>query len=65
MEDWRRLHNEELNSLHHPPNTVTVIKYRRLRWTGHVARMEEVRGSFKMLIDKPTRMRPRGRPRRR
>ena len=39
--EWRRLHNEELHSLHRAPNIVRVIKSRRLRWAGHVARMEE------------------------
>ena len=37
--DWRRLHNGELHSLYRSPSTVGVIKSRRLRWTGHVARM--------------------------
>ena len=40
--EWRRLHNEELNSLYRSPNIVRVIKSRRLRWAGHVAKMEEV-----------------------
>ena len=47
------------------PNTVRVIKSRRLRWAGHVARMEEVRSAFKILTGKPTGKRPLGRPRRR
>ena len=38
---WRRFHNEELHSLYRSPNIVRVIKSRRLRWAGHVARMEE------------------------
>ena len=42
--EWRRLHNEEL---HNPPDIVRVIKSRRLRWTGHVARMEEGGNAFK------------------
>ena len=42
-----------------------MIKSRRLRWTGHVARMEEGRSAFKILTDKPTGKRPLGRPRRR
>ena len=41
--EWRRLHNEELHSLYRSPNIVRVIKSRRLRWAGHVARMEEGR----------------------
>ena len=42
-----------------------MIKSRRLRWAGHVARMEEGRSAFKILTDKPTGKRPLGRPRRR
>ena len=64
-EEWRRLHNEELHSLYRPPNIVKVIKSRRLRWAGHVARMEEGRSPFKILTGKPTGKRPLGRPRRR
>ena len=37
--EWRKLHNEELNDLHSRPNIVRVIKWRRMRWAGHVARM--------------------------
>jgi len=40
---WRRLHNEELNDLYCSPNIVGVIKWRRMRWAGHVARMGEER----------------------
>ena len=46
--EWRRLHNEELHSLYRSPNIVRVIKSRRLRWAGHVARMEEGRSAFKI-----------------
>jgi hypothetical protein len=46
-------------------NIIRVIKFRRLRWAGHVARMEEGRSAFKILIGKPTGKRPSGRPRRR
>ena len=53
--EWRRLHNEELHSLYRSPNMVRVIKGRRLRWEGHVARMEEDRSAFKILTDKPTK----------
>ena len=58
--EWRRLHNEELHSLYRSPNVVRVIKSRRLRWAGHVARMEEGRSVFKILIGKPTGKRPLG-----
>ena len=63
--EWRRLHNEEHHSLYRSPNIARVIKSRRLRWAGHVARMEESRSAFKMLTGKPTGKRPLGRPRRR
>jgi hypothetical protein len=42
---WRKLHNEELHGLHTSPSIVRVIKARRMRWAGHVARMGEVRGA--------------------
>ena len=62
--EWRRFHNEELHSMYRSPN-IRVIKSRRLRWAGHVARMEEGRSAFKILTGKPTGKRPLGRPRRR
>ena len=51
--------------MYRSPNIVRVIKSRRLRWAGHVARMEEGRSSFKILTGKPTGNRPLGRPMRR
>ena len=59
------LHNEELNDLYSSPNIVRAIKSRRMRWAGHVARMEEGRGVHKVLVGKPDGKRPLGRPRRR
>ena len=61
--EWRRLHNEELNDLYSSPNIVRVIKSRRMRWAGHVARMGEERGVYRVLMGKPKGKRPLGRPR--
>ena len=63
--EWRKQHNEELNDLYSLPNIVRVVKLRRMRWTGHVARMGEDRGVHRVLVGKPERKRPLGRPRRR
>ena len=65
MGEWRRLHNEDLNDLYCSPNIVRVIKSRRMRWAGHVARMDEERGVYRVLVGKPEGKRPLGRPRRR
>jgi len=62
--EWRRLHNEELNDLYSSPNIVRVIKSRRMRWTGHVARMGEEKGVYRVLVGKLEGRRPLGRPRR-
>jgi hypothetical protein len=64
-EEWRRLHNEELNDLHCSPNIVRVMKWRRMRWAGHVACMGEERGVYRVLVGKLEGKRPLGRPRRR
>jgi hypothetical protein len=63
--DWRRLHNEELNDLYSSPNIIRVIKSRRMRWVGHVARMGKGRGAYRVLVGRPEGRRPFGRPRRR
>jgi len=60
--EWRRLHKEELNDLYCSPNFVRVIKSRRMKWAGHVARMGE-RGVYRVLVGKPEGRRPLGRPR--
>ena len=65
MGEWRTLHNEELNDLFSSPNIVRVIKLRRMRWAGHVARMGEERRVYRVLVGKPEGKRPLGRPRRR
>ena len=63
--EWRKLHNEELSDLCSLPNVVRVLKSRRMRWAGHVARMGEGRGVHRVLMGKPERKRPLGRPGRR
>jgi len=60
--EWRRLHNEVLNDLHSSPNIVRVIKSGRMRWAGHVARMGEEKGAYRVLVGKPEGKRPLGRP---
>jgi hypothetical protein len=61
---WTELHNE-LHSLYSSPNIVRVIKSRRIRWVGHVARMGEGRGIYRILVGRPECKKPLGRPRRR
>ena len=64
-EEWRKLHNEELRDFYSLPNIVRVVKSRRMRWAGRVARMEEGRGVNMVLVGKPEGKRPMGEPRRR
>jgi hypothetical protein len=63
-EEWRRLHNEELYALYSSPNIIRVIKSRKLRWSGHVARMGERRGAYRALVGKSEGRRQLERPRR-
>jgi len=63
--EWRKLHNEELRDLYSLPNIVQVVKSRRMRWAGHVARMGEGRGVHRVLVGKPVGKRPLGRSRNR
>ena len=63
--EWRKLHNEELNDLYCSPNIFRVIKSRRMRWAGHVARMGERRGAYRVLVGKPEGKRSLGKPRHR
>ena len=58
-----KTHREELNDLYSSPNIVRGIKSRRMRWAGHVARMEERRGVYRAFVGKPEGKRPLGRPR--
>jgi hypothetical protein len=59
--ECRKLHNEELHDLYSSPTDVLVIKSRRMRWAGHVARMGEGRGVYRVLVGKPEGKRPQGR----
>jgi hypothetical protein len=63
--EWRRLHNEELYDLYSSPNIIRVMKSRRMRWAGHVARMGEGIGTYRILVGRPEGRRPLERPRRR
>jgi hypothetical protein len=63
--EWRRLHNKELYSLYSSPNIIQLIKSRRLRWAGHVARIGERRGACRALVGKREGRSPLGKPRRR
>ena len=63
--EWRKLHNEELNDQSSAPNVVRVIKSKRMRWAGHVARVGERKGVYRVLVGKPEGKRPLGRPRHR
>ena len=61
--EWGKLHNEELSDLYPSPNIVRVTKSRRMRWAGHVARMEEGRGVYRVLLGKSEGKRSLGRSR--
>ena len=61
--EWRKLHNAELHVLYSSPNIVRNLKSRRLRWAGHIARMEQFRNAYRVLVGKPVSKRPLERPR--
>ena len=63
--EWRKLHNEEFNDLYCSPTNIRVIKSKRIRCAGHVARLGEKRGAYRVLVGKPEGKRPLGRPRHR
>jgi hypothetical protein len=62
--EWRKLHNEELRDLYSSPSIIRIIKSRRMRWAGHVARMGKKRNAYRLLVGKPEGKKPLGRPRR-
>jgi hypothetical protein len=63
--EWRKLHNEELRDLYSSLSIIKMIKSRRMRWAGHLARIGEKREAFRFLVGKQEGKRPLGRPRRR
>jgi hypothetical protein len=63
--EWRKLHHEELRDLCSSPTIIKIIKSRRMRWAGHVARMGENRNAYRLLVEKPEGKRPLERPRHR
>jgi hypothetical protein len=63
--EWRKLHNEELHDLYSSPSIITIMKSRRMRWAGHVARIREKRSAYRLLVGKPGGRTPLERPRRR
>jgi hypothetical protein len=63
--EWRKLHNEELHDLYSSPSIIGVVKSRRIKWAGNLARMGEKRNAYRLLVGEPEGRRPLGRPRRR
>jgi hypothetical protein len=61
----KKLHNEELHKLYSLPSIIRIMKSRRMRWAGHMARMGEKRNVYRLLVGEPEGKRPLGRPRRR
>jgi hypothetical protein len=59
--EWRKLHDEELRDLYSSPSIIRIIKSRRMRWAGYVARMGEKRNEYRLLVGKPEGKRPLGR----
>jgi hypothetical protein len=62
---WRKLHNKELHNLYSSPSIIRMIRSRRMRWAGYVARMGEKRNAYRILVGSPEGRRQLGRPRRR
>jgi hypothetical protein len=62
---WRKLHNEELHNMYTSPSIIIIIKSRRMRWAGNMARIGEKRNVYRLLVGKPEGKKALGRPRRR
>jgi hypothetical protein len=65
MVTFHRTNNEELHDLYSSPSSIRMVKARRMRWVGHLARMGEMRNTYRLLVGKPEGRRPLGRSRRR
>jgi hypothetical protein len=65
MEGWRKLYNEGLHNSYSAPSIIRMMRSRRMRWVGYVARMGEKRNAYRILVGTPEGTRPLGRPRRR
>jgi hypothetical protein len=65
MGGWRKLHNDELHNMYSSPSIMRIVKSRRMRWAGNVARMGAKKNVYRLLVGKPEGKRPLGRPRRR
>jgi hypothetical protein len=63
--EWSKLHNKELHDLYYSPSIIRIIKSRRMRWAGHVARMRANRNAYRLLVGKPEGRGPLGKPRHR
>jgi hypothetical protein len=63
--EYRKLHNEDLHDLYSSPSIIRLIKARRMRWAGHIARMGEKRNAYRLFVRKPEGGSSLGRPRRR
>jgi hypothetical protein len=60
MEEWKKLHNEELHNMYSSPNVIRMIKSSRMRWEGHVARILVMRNAYRIFVGKPEGKRPLG-----